>query len=116
MAADGNCLFRALSDQVSPKHRVSCDSRATTSPAGSDSSVIKLYSDYGNRHEQVRCEICDLLEKHKEDFSMFLVLDEEESDEDASDFETYVQNMREDGEWGGNLELVAASRLYRYVA
>lgn len=89
MAADGNCLFRSLSDQ--------------------------LYWDYGSNHEEVRADVCDLLALHKEEFSLFLVLDENEDDEDASDFESYVTKMRKSGEWGGNLELVAASRLYRYV-
>ena len=51
--------------------------------------------------------------EHEEDFSVFLVLDENEEEEDAADFESYVSTMREDGEWGGNLELVAAAKLYR---
>jgi hypothetical protein len=34
-------------------------------------------------------------------------------DEDAPDFESYIKGMRQDGEWGGNLELVAAARIYR---
>lgn len=85
MSSDGNCLFRSLSDQ--------------------------LYLDYGINHDEVRSEICDYLEAHEDEFSIFLVLDEE--DEDAADFDSYVQSMREDGEWGGNLELVAAARLYR---
>lgn len=55
------------------------------------------------------------MDSHEEDFSIFLVLDEDEEDEDAADYESYVGNMREDGEWGGNLELVAAARLFWYV-
>ena len=85
MAADGNCLFRALSDG--------------------------LFYDYGNEHATVRSEVCDYLEAYKDEFCAFLVLDDD--DEDASDFESYVDQMREDGQWGGNLELVAAARLYR---
>jgi len=85
MSADGNCLFRSLSDQ--------------------------LYWDYGNKHEDIRSEVCDFMEAHEEEFSVFLVLNDE--DEDASDFESYIFSMRESGEWGGNLELVAAARLYR---
>jgi hypothetical protein len=77
--------------------------------------IPKLYNDYGNKHDEVRNEIGDYLQGHEEDFSIFLVLDEDEDDEDAADFESYVKGMREDGEWGGNLELVAAARLYRYV-
>lgn len=56
-----------------------------------------------------------LFSEHEDDFSVFLVLDENEEDDDAADFESYVKTMREDGEWGGNLELVAAAKLYWYV-
>jgi OTU domain-containing protein 3 len=87
--ADGNCLFRSISDQ--------------------------LYHDFGNNHAEIRDEICNFMEGHKDEFSLFLVLDDEDAkgEEDAADFEEYIQNMRKDGEWGGNLELVAASRMYR---
>jgi OTU-like cysteine protease len=90
MSDDGNCLFRAISDQ--------------------------LYYDYGSDHAQVRSEVCDLLEAHEEEYTGFLVLDENEPDEDAKDFASYVSAMRQEGEWGGNLELVVAARLYRYVS
>ena len=49
--------------------------------------------------------------EHEDDFSVFLVLDENEEDEDAADFDAYIKVMRTDGEWGGNLELVAAAKL-----
>ena len=39
--------------------------------------------------------------------------DHEQQDEDARDFEHYIETMREDGTWGGNLEIVAAARLYK---
>ena len=59
--ADGNCLFRSISDQ--------------------------LYHDLGAKHEDVREDICDFLEGHQEEFSVFLVLnDKDASDEDAQDF------------------------------
>eukprot|EP00934_Nitzschia_sp_Nitz4_P003945 Nitzschia sp. Nitz4//scaffold88_size82704//21611//24445//NITZ4_005286-RA/size82704-processed-gene-0.47-mRNA-1//1//CDS//3329559476//3935//frame0 len=89
MNSDGNCLFRALSDQ--------------------------LYGDRGGMHAEIRSDICDFLEQNQEEFQVFLVLDDEdcEEDGDAKDFEGYVQGMRADGEWGGNLELVAAARLYQ---
>jgi hypothetical protein len=89
MNADGNCLFRAVSDQ--------------------------LFWDYGNNHDQVRADVCDFMADNEDDFAVFLVLDDDDADEeeDATDFESYVENMRQDGEWGGNLELVAAARIYR---
>ena len=90
MNADGNCLFRALSDQ--------------------------LNLDHGGSHDQIRTDICDYMEENKNDFSVFLVLEDDgKEEEDAADFESYIKTMREDGEWGGNLELVAAARTYRYV-
>jgi OTU domain-containing protein 3 len=91
MSPDGNCLFRALSDQ--------------------------LFGDYGNKHADIRSEVCDFMEKNKDDFQFFLVYededDKEQEDEDARDFEHYIELMREDGTWGGNLEIVAAARLYQ---
>jgi OTU domain-containing protein 3 len=87
MASDGNCLFRALSDQ--------------------------LFVDHGYRHDQVRTNVCDFMEQHQDEFSGFLVLDETESDHDAQDFASYIAAMRGDAEWGGNLELVAAAKCYR---
>lgn len=54
------------------------------------------------------------MERHEDDFKVFLILDDKD-DEDAADFESYIASMRQDGEWGGNLELVAAARRYRYV-
>ena len=84
MAADGNCLFRSLSDQ--------------------------LFGDYGNRHDIIRQNVCSFLEDNEEEFAVFLLLDEH--DEDVADFDTYVGRMREDGEWGGNVELVVAARYY----
>ena len=88
MNADGNCLFRALSDQ--------------------------LYGDYGNRHDEVRSEVCNFMEDNEDEFKLFLVFeDDTEEEEDAKDFDHYIEVMRSDGEWGGNLELVAAARLYQ---
>jgi hypothetical protein len=105
MDSDGNCLFRSLSDQ--------------------------LYHDFGNRYEEVRHDVCDFLQANENDFKGFLLLEDEDEDEakgggsskatsacsvdeDAvADFNAYVAKMRQDGEWGGHLELQAASRMYR---
>ena len=85
MAGDGNCLFRALSHQ--------------------------LHGDYGERHSDVRKEICDYLEAHKDEFSMALLLNDE--DKDVCNFEKYVKEMRTNRVWGGNVEIACAARLYR---
>ena len=70
MSADGNCLFRAISDQV--------------------------YDDAGMNHALVRGRICQYLASHKLDFQYFLVFaedndsDDDEEDNDANNFEDYM--------------------------
>mmetsp|Transcript_14504 Transcript_14504/g.17642 ORF Transcript_14504/g.17642 Transcript_14504/m.17642 type:complete len:255 (-) Transcript_14504:28-792(-) len=86
MASDGNCLFRSISHQ--------------------------LHRDYGNSHDKIRQEICDYLEKNEDDFSVYLLLDDEDG-ADVCDFEEYVSQMRKDGEWGGDVEIVCAAKLYK---
>lgn len=85
MLPDGNCLFRSISDQ--------------------------LYKDFGRRHDEIRNNICQFITKNKADFKGFLVYDD--SDNADEDFNEYLEKMSEDGEWGGNPELVAAARHYQ---
>ena len=89
MSPDGNCLFRALSDQ--------------------------LNGDFGNHHADTRAQVCDFMEANQDDFKHFIVTEDEsnQQEEDARDFEHYIELMREDGQWGGDVELTAAARLYR---
>jgi hypothetical protein len=77
VSSDGNCLFRALSDQ--------------------------LLGDCGNKHAIIRAEICDFMEKNEAKFKLFLVLEDDEGKNnlDAADFESYIDIMRRDGAWGG---------------
>ena len=74
--ADGNCLFRALADQVegSAKH-----------------------------HGKYRDEIVAFMRRDEERFKWFV--------EDDEDWDDYLARLGRDGEWGGNLELVAAANL-----
>lgn len=85
MESDGNCLFRAISHQ--------------------------LYQDHGSKHDVIRHEVCNYLEKNEKDFGVYLLMDEDE--EDVREFQSYVSEMREDGTWGGDVEIVCAARLYR---
>ena len=87
MAADGNCLFRSISHQ--------------------------LYNDYGQRHDVVRQEICDYLEQNEDDFKVYLLLEDSGESDDVCEFDSYVEQMRKDGEWGGDVEIVCAARLYK---
>ncbi|KAH7325504.1 hypothetical protein B0J17DRAFT_681599 [Rhizoctonia solani] len=73
---DGNCLFRALSDQI-----------------------------YGtpNEHLTLRKEICAFMAGHKERFEAFV-------DDDRS-WEQHISSMRNNGTYGGHLELTAFAQL-----
>lgn len=72
---DGNCLFRALSDQL-----------------------------YGHsaRHAQLRQETCDHLAARPEKFAGFV---------DDKPFDQYIKLMRENGTYGGHLELHAFAQM-----
>ena len=85
MDSDGNCLFRSISDQ--------------------------LYHDNGAKHDIVRHDVCEFLSSNKEEFAFFLLMDDD--DEDVLDIDEYIEKMRDDGEWGGNVEVVVASRVYK---
>lgn len=63
----------------------------------------QLFGDYGNAHLDVRSAVCDFIENKKEEFQVFLV----------EEFELYLESVRQEGEWGGNVEVVAAARLYQ---
>ncbi|KAG5732471.1 hypothetical protein E4T56_gene13875, partial [Termitomyces sp. T112] len=75
---DGNCLFRALSDQL-----------------------------YGtpSRHSELRQRICDWIARHRERYSPFV--------EDERGLETHLRCMRENGTYGGHLELSAFAHMER---
>jgi len=94
MAEDGNCLFRSLCDQ--------------------------LHSDFGSKHDVVRSEVCVYLEENEDNFKCFIVVEEDDEmdfdlDDHASSYTEYMDRMKQEGEWGGNAELVAAAQLYRCV-
>lgn len=72
---DGNCLFRALSDQ--------------------------LYGHSG-RHAQLRQETCDHLAARPDKFAGFV---------DDKPFDQYIRLMRENGTYGGHLELHAFAQM-----
>lgn len=75
---DGNCLFRALSDQF-----------------------------YGTpaRHLQLRKDICDWIESHRQRYEPFC--------EDERGLSVHLQCMRQQGTYGGHLELSAFAHYAR---
>ncbi|KAJ1667107.1 2-oxoglutarate dehydrogenase E1 component [Coemansia sp. RSA 1646] len=75
MDGDGNCLFRALADQVD----------------GSPETHM--------RHRQ---SVCDYMDRNPDEFAPFM--------DESSPLGRYINNMRNPGVYGGNMELVAFAR------
>lgn len=56
-----------------------------------------------HRHGYYREQICNFMDKHREDFEPFIV---------DQPFGTFLRQMSKDGTYGGNECLVAFSRLF----
>lgn len=67
---------------------------------GPNFNVVQVLGD-ASRHMQIRQELMDYIDDHREDFEWFI--------EDDEPFDDYVLRLRTNGEWGGHLELRAAS-------
>ncbi|RSH92953.1 hypothetical protein EHS25_008401 [Saitozyma podzolica] len=80
---DGNCLFRALSDQ--------------------------LYGEQ-NRHPEIRKLTCDYLETHKQDMEFWVLYS---SCLEGEDYAAYVTRMRKSGQYASEVEVNAAARMLR---
>ncbi|OAG11812.1 cysteine proteinase [Paraphaeosphaeria sporulosa] len=90
--ADGHCLYAAVADQMEtrglglkPRIQVKTQEEA------------KL-PDY----KRVRYAAADLIESHPDDFAGFM----------EEPLDVYLQKIRETGEWGGHMELMALARSY----
>jgi OTU domain-containing protein 6 len=85
--ADGHCLYAAVADQL----RVRGDDVriATTAPAEDDYRVVRHVA-------------ADYISSNTDDFTPFL----------EEDLTSYVTKVRNTGEWGGQIELMALSKAY----
>ena len=79
---DGNCFFRSVADQLDNNE---------------------------HNYECYRSRICEHLKAHEDDFSPFMSFGESEEEEDK-DYESYCERMGMDGEWAGQVELIAAAQ------
>lgn len=84
VAADGNCLFRSLHDQL-----LALGDEFTTSVPS---------------HVELRRQIVGFIERNGAFYSLFM--------EDDEDIGAYVESMGEDETWGGHVEIHACVRLF----
>ncbi|KAK0965447.1 OTU protein [Friedmanniomyces endolithicus] len=84
--ADGHCLYAAVADQLEQLRRPLVLAPVEGTPA----------------YRLVRAAAAEYLERHPDDFEPFL-------DEPLAE---YLQKIRETGEWGGQLELMALAKSY----
>ena len=79
IGGDGNCLFRAIADQLEGNEKV---------------------------HRKYRADAIEYIEANKNDFIPFI--------EDDETIDQYLDEMRKDGVWGGQLEIQALSMMYKF--
>ena len=97
--ADGHCLYAAVADQLAtrelglaPKIPITIDGSRKES---AENGQVQAY-------KQVRYAAADWIQSHADDFADFT--------EDP--LPEHVRKIRETGEWGGHLELLALARTY----
>lgn len=96
VAANGHCLYLAVADQML-QQKLSLDpflQTANGTTAASESNVPN--------HKKIRAAAADYIASHPGDFQPFL-------EEPMAD---YLNKLRNTGEWGGQLELIALAKAY----
>lgn len=91
--ADGHCLYSAVADQL--KHLEIPINNSSPASAPDDKPTILPY-------KLVRAQAASYIASHQDDFVPFL---EEPLDD-------YLHKIRDTGEWGGQLELMALAKTY----
>lgn len=94
--ADGHCLYAAVADQLTTRELGLTPKIPITIAAADDSGKPQ-----GN-YKQVRYAAADWIQSHADDFTGFM--------EDP--LPEHVRKIRETGEWGGHVELLALARTY----
>lgn len=90
--ADGHCLYAAVADQLTTRE-ISLEPRIPITLNDTDKALP---------YKKTRYAAAGWIESHKEDFEPFM--------EDP--LQEHVRKIRETGEWGGHLELMALARGY----
>ena len=113
MAADGNCMFRAIADQLRLKYTSSSFSSSSTTSSSSSSSSSLVIPDY----QTLRSRASEYITVHWNLFAPFLPYDssdkfpEEENNQEAikEAVKRYCSRLKTTNIWGGHPELRALS-------
>ncbi|KAF2249794.1 cysteine proteinase [Trematosphaeria pertusa] len=92
--ADGHCLYAAVADQMETKG-LGLAPRIQPKIIGEGDKTVPSY-------KKVRYAAADCIQENSGDFAPFM----------EEPLETYLQKIRETGEWGGHLELTALAKTY----
>jgi len=94
--ADGHCLYSAVADQMAQLD-IDVKPNIEAKIVGEDEEGEKIPA-----YRHVRRAAADWIQQHPDDFAPFL----------EEPMEQYVRKVRETGEWGGQLELLALAKTY----
>ncbi|KAK8152965.1 hypothetical protein BKA80DRAFT_314121 [Phyllosticta citrichinensis] len=92
--ADGHCLYSAIADQMASQ---GLDLKPRIEP-----TVIDQGDKKPEGYKAVRSAAADWISSHSDDFVPFL----------EEPLDAYVVKVRDTGEWGGHMELIALARTY----
>ncbi|KAK7517401.1 hypothetical protein IWZ03DRAFT_171159 [Phyllosticta citriasiana] len=92
--ADGHCLYSAIADQMA--------SQGLNLKPRIDPTVIDQGDKKPEGYKVVRSAAADWISSHADDFVPFL----------EEPLDSYVVKVRDTGEWGGHMELIALARTY----
>ncbi|KAK8201667.1 hypothetical protein IWZ01DRAFT_443138 [Phyllosticta capitalensis] len=95
--ADGHCLYSAIADQMASQ---GLDLKPRIQPAVIDQNAEGDKKQEG--FKVVRAAAADWISGHADDFVPFL----------EEPLDSYVVKVRDTGEWGGHMELIALARTY----
>jgi OTU domain-containing protein 6 len=93
--ADGHCLYAAVADQLRTRERGLGPKILITPATGAQDGQ-------GSDYKTVRAAAADWIQAHGDDFARFT--------EDP--LPEHVSKIRDTGDWGGHLELLALARTY----
>lgn len=112
VAADGNCLFRAVADQLQQLHLE--DKIVDLRPRAENSPLLKTRDKNTALHDHavLRVAASDFILNNRDMFEPFLML-EDSADGDGVDFEDYCAKIADISgkKWGGQPEIVALTKV-----
>ncbi|KAF8065793.1 OTU5 [Scenedesmus sp. PABB004] len=107
--ADGHCLYRSLEDQLEATAEAAAAAAGGDGDGDGDGAAAAAAVP---NYQELRELAAEYIRQHKDEFSPFLLPEDEDEDPDAH-YERYCYALETTAAWGGHLELQALARALR---